>query len=339
MKKVFKKHFIAGKHNDHQPHALRDRGIVAIGYISIIAFMLVLAQSRVVGISNLLGAILPNVLVDLANEERIEFDSQSLTINPLLVQAAQLKANDMAERGYFSHVSPDGFEPWHWFEQSGYPYLYAGENLAMDFHDSDAVTEAWMASPGHRANILSKNFTEIGIAKATGRIDGRRTTFVVQMFGQPRAIAPVAQAAPVQQVIPEPQEELILGAAELPDPEIETATTEQVEETPTPTEPEVIEKTQTFIAVAGEKEEPSTITGIEEYSEPTQRALTSTSALLKVIYFLISGLILISIASILLKQIRLHHVKQITAGAALMGFMSLLLFITHNLLFAEVIIR
>jgi len=53
----------------------------------------------------------------------------------LLEQAAQLKANDMAEKGYFAHTSPDGKTPWEWLKDVSYPFLAAGENLAVNFLD------------------------------------------------------------------------------------------------------------------------------------------------------------------------------------------------------------
>src|SRR5690606_5212160 len=141
-----------------------------------------------------LGAIYSSVLVDLANESRVQNRRAPLVVNPLLEEAARLKAEDMAEKGYFSHVSPDGKSPWYWISGAGYKFIYAGENLAVDFEYSEDVNEAWLNSPGHRDNILNNQFTEIGIATAEGRYNGRKTTFVVQMFG-----------TPVPQVQPEPQ--------------------------------------------------------------------------------------------------------------------------------------
>ena len=61
----------------------------------------------------------------------------------------------------------------------------------MNFSDSQDVTNAWMNSPEHRANILSGDFTQIGIATAAGIYEGHETTYVVEEFGAPSA-APVA---------------------------------------------------------------------------------------------------------------------------------------------------
>lgn len=333
MKKFFKKHFIAGRHNDHQPHALRNRGIMVLAYFVLIIFGIVFLQSRIIGISNFLSSILPNVLVDLTNNERVGQNASQLRVNPLLVQAAQLKANDMAAKGYFAHMTPDGLSPWHFFDLAGYPYLYAGENLAMDFHDSSMVNSAWMASPGHRENILSRNFTEIGIATAEGEINGRRTVFVVQMFGRPRTSAPIASAEGVGSgsgvivaqvdVAPRVLEESETFIALVPDPE------------------QVNDSSESELYGAGEEDsEPVVVaTEVEKQSNVIARTATSPTRSLQVLYLLISAMILTAIGSIVLKQVRLHHVRQIMSGLTLMGLMMLLFFVAHSFLFAEVVIK
>lgn len=152
-----------------------------------------------------IAAVISAVLVELVNTDREVQQLNGLNINPKLVEAAQAKANDMAEKGYFAHQTPDGYDSWHWFEIVGYDYAYAGENLAVDFTESNDVQVAWMNSPTHRKNILNENYTEIGIATAKGMYKGRETTFAVQMFGRPsarevaRAIGapPAAEAAEI----------------------------------------------------------------------------------------------------------------------------------------------
>lgn len=133
------------------------------------------------------AAVISAVLVELANDDREAQALHELTVNPKLVAAAQAKADDMAAKGYFAHETPDGYNSWHWFKQVGYRYLYAGENLAVNFNESSDVEKAWMASPTHRDNILNGNYTEIGIATAKGTYKGRDAIFAVQMFGTPSA--------------------------------------------------------------------------------------------------------------------------------------------------------
>ena len=132
-----------------------------------------------------LSAIYASVLVNLTNQNRLAVDVAELKVNPLLEKAAQMKADDMANKSYFAHNTPDGKTPWYWFDQAGYKYIYAGENLAVNFENSEDVETAWMNSRGHLLNIMNPKFTEIGIATSTGIYKGHQAVFVVQMFGAP----------------------------------------------------------------------------------------------------------------------------------------------------------
>ena len=160
-------------------------GEVAVGLISVLVISVFLGSSidRYFITSEQYASVLAAVLVDLANGDRAHNSLHTLTMNPVLVAAAQAKADDMAAKSYFAHVAPDGKDSWYWFKESGYGFSYAGENLAVDFSDSSDVERAWMNSPTHRQNLLDPHFTEIGIATAQGTFQGRVTTFVVQMFG------------------------------------------------------------------------------------------------------------------------------------------------------------
>jgi uncharacterized protein YkwD len=153
----------------------------------VLVFGVVASNSNLRGKSkDLLSAVLATVLVDLTNADRATANLDGLTVNPLLENAARMKADDMAQKGYFAHNTPDGKTPWYWFIKAGYLYKYAGENLAVNFTESSEVEKAWMASPTHRLNILGKNYTEIGIATSTGMYQGKEVIFVVQMFGRPK---------------------------------------------------------------------------------------------------------------------------------------------------------
>lgn len=121
----------------------------------------------------------------LTNRERSEKDIPVLQRNSLLDQAAQMKAQDMAANGYYAHVSPDGTTPMHWVGKAGYKYLIIGENLVVNRTDAEQVVDAFMGSPGHRANILRSDFTEIGIGVANGIYKGKDATFTVQIFASP----------------------------------------------------------------------------------------------------------------------------------------------------------
>lgn len=202
MRKTIKKYFIPQEGNNHKPYFLRPK---ALGIMAIFVFIVeILFFASVFFFSNradYLASVLPSVLVSLTNENRNHNNLSLLSTNPVLQLAAQMKADDMAAKGYFSHTSPDGLEPWHWLKQVGYAYSYAGENLAVDFVDSSDVTDAWMKSPSHRANMINQNYKEVGIAVASGIYKGRKTLFVVQFFGAPKSYSTIAQA-PASAVTP-----------------------------------------------------------------------------------------------------------------------------------------
>ena len=106
-------------------------------------------------------------------------------------RSAQVKAEDLLKRQYFAHESPDGKMVSSLVEDQGYAYIKIGENLALGnfVNDTDVVT-AWMNSPGHRANILDAQFSEIGVGVARGLYEGHMAYFAVQHFGRPRSACP-----------------------------------------------------------------------------------------------------------------------------------------------------
>lgn len=122
-------------------------------------------------------------LIELANQERLQHGLNTLSIDPLLYFAAQNKAQDMVNNHYFDHYTPDGRSPWNFINAVGYNYLYAGENLAMDFRTAEGVHKAWLSSSPHRDNILNPRYEDIAIAVVKGQINNHQTTLVVEMFG------------------------------------------------------------------------------------------------------------------------------------------------------------
>lgn len=98
------------------------------------------------------------------NRQRTAAGLSPFTRDLKLIAAAEAKAQDMKDKKYFSHNTPDGKTPWLFIQAAGYNYQTAGENLAINFDTADGVVAGWMQSPGHRANILNPNFTEMGIA-------------------------------------------------------------------------------------------------------------------------------------------------------------------------------
>jgi len=124
-------------------------------------------------------------LIYLTNRARAQKGLSQLAQNSKLFKAATLKSEDMLQKNYFAHTSPEGLNSWHWFGIVGYSYRVAGENLAIDFSSSESLFSAWMNSPSHADNILDPRFTDIGIAAVSGEFEGHQAIAVTQMFGQP----------------------------------------------------------------------------------------------------------------------------------------------------------
>lgn len=123
-------------------------------------------------------------LIDLINQEREKFNLPPLKINYCLNQAALEKGLDIFYGGYFEHNSPSGKSPWDFIKEASYNYQYAGENLAIDFSNSEKLVQAWMKSGSHRSNILGSHFQDLGISVISGKFKGEETQIVVAMFGQ-----------------------------------------------------------------------------------------------------------------------------------------------------------
>ncbi len=180
-----KKTFIPHRGNSYKPHFFREFSIKILLITSIFLLGFSAGSSFFIHKTVLGTSVVSSVLIDLTNENRLAFNEDPLIRNDKLNEAAKMKGQDMAKFGYFAHNSPKGVTPWHWFTKVGYTFLYAGENLAINFTDSNDVENAWLNSPAHRANLLNVDFKEIGIATISGTYQGNSTIFVVQMFGTP----------------------------------------------------------------------------------------------------------------------------------------------------------
>ena len=196
--KLIKDLFIPYDGNDHKPKSLRPKSLVA--YILIA----VMVKLTVVGFLFFtyptpaeLAAIVASKMIALINESRIEAGVEPLAENTNLVQFAQVKGEDMITRDYFAHDTPEGKRPWQWINRAEYDYVYAGENLAMDFTSAEVVHAAFMKSPSHRKNILNPNYKEAGIAVIDGELNGHATVLLVEFFGtQRKDLSSLASASP-----------------------------------------------------------------------------------------------------------------------------------------------
>ncbi len=302
MVQWFKKHFIPHEGNDHQPHILRS-GNIRLIVIAIFVIELGVMTLPYIPIynslsSSFLAAVLPGVLDDLTNKNRQNDSLPVLAISPVLNEVATLKAQDMASKGYFAHISPDGKTPWYWFNQVGYKYEFAGENLAVDFTDSTDVALAWMNSPAHRANILKNQYTEMGTGVATGTYQGNPTVFVAQVFGSPvRQVVAVAVA-------------VAKDVAKAEEPPVQVATQAVVPGV----RPEVLGIATDSVAMAAPAVQAVPVAVVTQQSSVTNQFLTSPRHLLNIIFTLIGAIIAIAVALKLFIRMDKKHPALITNG-------------------------
>jgi uncharacterized YkwD family protein/spore coat assembly protein SafA len=120
-----------------------------------------------------------NEVVRLTNEQRAKYGLPPLKIDWQLARVARYKSADMRDKNYFQHNSPTYGSPFTMMKNFGIQYRTAGENIAAGQQTPQEVVNAWMNSPGHRANILNRNFTHIGVGYAKGGSYGHYWT---QMF-------------------------------------------------------------------------------------------------------------------------------------------------------------
>ncbi|WP_226674588.1 SafA/ExsA family spore coat assembly protein [Rossellomorea aquimaris] len=118
-------------------------------------------------------------VVKLVNVERSKVGLPPLKENWELSRVARYKSEDMINKNYFSHTSPTYGSPFQMMKDFGISYQAAGENIAAGQRTPAEVVEAWMNSEGHRKNILSPTYTEIGVGYVKGGSYGHYWT---QMF-------------------------------------------------------------------------------------------------------------------------------------------------------------
>lgn len=101
-------------------------------------------------------------IYELINAERANAGLAPLATNTLLENSACAKAQHMVDNNYWGHVAPDGTQPRYFFDQAGYTYGSAGENLAYGYKTDESVVNGWMHSELHRKNILA-DYNEDGL--------------------------------------------------------------------------------------------------------------------------------------------------------------------------------
>lgn len=313
------------KHNGFIPRILKDGAIwamlgVAVGLFGFSQF---LHTGRY---TDLAAEVYPATIVTLTNTDRKDNGLGILSVSPTLQAAAQLKANDMAKYGYFAHTSPTGITPWHWFEAAGYNFVYAGENLAINFDESVDVQRAWLNSPTHRANVLSSNFTEMAVATAHGTYKGEPTTFVVELFGTPaipKVVAPVIEKPKV--TITEPEPTVAGEAVRIAQPKAPDVV--------------VVKETPQFVAV--QNTDPSLEIQVPTTSLPTPKIRWYTRLMMESDKYIAIALqaaiiaLLIALAGLGVREYEKHHLKHLAYGMLMTVILTSFLFVGRIGVFAQ----
>lgn len=345
LKKIFKI-IIPNEENKNIPHILRAEAIFILVIFVGALFYFNQNNSKIIKGLNLTATVYPAVLADLANKDRLMAGASELSWSKTLEDAAKLKAEDMSKNGYFAHTSPTGITPWHWLSQVDYNFVYAGENLAIDFTESENVENAWLNSPKHRENIMNQNFTEIGIATTEGVYNGRSTTFVVEFFGKPLELASDTEISKTNDFLTntnknEKVKEKVAGAS------IENLLKEKVGDIKAEQQKiEIIEETDKFIAVKNDSiteelentpdDVPSTYAiaendvnnkEIANLSTWYERFIFNPTKTIEYIYISILVLVFIAIILMLKKEYQRHHRKHFAMGIALMIVIVILIYV------------
>jgi serralysin len=148
-----------------------------------------------------------NRVLELTNQYRIQNGLNALKLNEELTVTAELHSIDMATNDYMEHYGLDGSTPWGRAALVGYDSKYMSENLAGGQRTPEAVVQAWINSPGHRANLLGANYTEMGVGyytpdEDTG--DHNYWHYWTQLFGSGDRIAATYLTSPFTSAAPTP---------------------------------------------------------------------------------------------------------------------------------------
>jgi len=123
-----------------------------------------------------------NEILRLTNAERARNGLPALSYNWQVARVARIKSQDMINNNYFSHISPIYGSPFKMLESYALRFSSAAENIAYGQRSAQEVMNSWMNSPGHRANILSRNITQLGVGVAK---KSNGTMYFTQLFIKP----------------------------------------------------------------------------------------------------------------------------------------------------------
>ena len=191
LHKIQLKHlFIPNKGNNYHPHILHTKRAIFYSLffltIKLIVFVfVVLLPIETFTMPDMLKSM-GDKIISQTNEVRNKLGIRSLEGEVLLFSSANAKSWDMVQNNYFEHVSPTGRHLGDFLNDVNYDYSVAGENLAVGYHNADDMMKAWKNSPTHYANMIDKDFQDMGIGLVVGTYKGvANIIFVTEHFGKP----------------------------------------------------------------------------------------------------------------------------------------------------------
>ena len=183
-----KEYFIPNKKNEYTPHLLTRKAFLV--YVVILIILNIFFAGF--GLKKVKAQVDIHSIVNEHNKIRSANRLSLFAVDGKLNNSAKSKAELMIKNNCWSHLcegSPGGIsEPWGFFDEAGFSYIYAGENLAEGFTTVDGIVSAWMNSKTHSDNILSSNYTHIGVAIVEGNFQNKYNNLVVVIhFGKPQS--------------------------------------------------------------------------------------------------------------------------------------------------------
>lgn len=192
--KHIKDFFIPHEGNNYKPKSLHPRSLAV--YIFVAVFLKLAFTGMLFFVypdPASMARIVAQEMIRFTNQARRENNLPQLEVNTALTKAALKKGEDMITKEYFSHDTPDGKKPWYWINKKEYDYVFAGENLAMDFTSGEMIHRAFLKSPTHRRNLLDPDYKNIGVAVVSGKMFGNDTDILVMFFGAQRGDLVIAK--------------------------------------------------------------------------------------------------------------------------------------------------
>jgi hypothetical protein len=205
MKKILLHLLLPLESNNYRAKLLHPKSLIfAILLVFSLSFLISVVKTTFPSVLGTSSNIQSDQLLAITNQKRQEYGLSPLTSDPRLSQAAENKGLDMFSKDYWAHNSPDGETPWVFIKAAGYNYVYAGENLARGFNSASDVINAWMASPEHKQNMLSSNYTNVGFAVVTGKLTGEDTVLIVEELGSTNMPVLAENPQKTVEVVPQP---------------------------------------------------------------------------------------------------------------------------------------